>query len=256
MSDLPLVTTQTCRTCGEAKPLTEFDLRSDTGKRRTTCKACRRAYQRTAKGPSRRRAFRIVGAEELLLCRRCGALKPWTEFPQRGRESDRLHSWCKECFAAYKAERHQANHEREMRRIRRNHASVIAANRERVLEYLLSHPCVDCGETDPLVLDFDHVRGEKLRDVSALVRRGYPWRTIEAEIAKCDVRCSNDHRRVTSIRRKSGAALAEEGVVFDFGDPGETRTPDQHFRRVLLYPLSYGVLGDMGSRATSIIPPE
>jgi hypothetical protein len=233
--------TQTCRTCGEAKPLTEFDIRADTGKHRTSCKDCRRAYQRAGAGVPGPRAIRVVGAAELLPCGRCGALKPWTEFPRRGGDSYRLNTWCTECFAAYKAERHQSNHEREMARIRRNQARVVAASRERVLAYLLTHPCVDCGETDPLVLDFDHVRGQKVRDVSQLVAGGYSWRTIEAEIAKCDVRCANDHRRATSRRRKGGTALAEDGPAWQYGDPGATRTRDQHFRRVLLYPLSYGV---------------
>lgn len=32
---------QTCRSCGESKPLTDFSFRKDSGKYRPTCKACR-----------------------------------------------------------------------------------------------------------------------------------------------------------------------------------------------------------------------
>jgi len=194
---------RTCRRCGETKSLTEFDLRADTGKYRTECKACRREYQRRASpGP---RAIYVIGTDEQLLCRVCGVRKPWTEFPRRGRESQRLQTWCKACFSAYKAKRHQLNHDREMRRIRRNSARYRSEARTLIRAYLLEHPCVDCGESDVAVLDFDHVRDSKRMDVSALVAGGYSWHTIADEIAKCDVRCANCHRRVTRARRKHAA---------------------------------------------------
>lgn len=201
---------QTCRTCGETKPLSEFDLRTDTGKHRTECKSCRRARQRQPLVESRRRTQWFVGNTELLRCRKCGALKPWTEFPRRYANSGRLQTWCKACFSDYKKERHRKNHDREMRRIRRNQDLRVAANRALVQEYLLSHPCVDCGETDPIVLEFDHVRDTKLGDLSLLVSSGRPRRIIEAEIAKCEVRCANCHRRVTHQRRL--AIRAAQGV--------------------------------------------
>lgn len=68
-------------------------------------------------------------------------------------------------------------------------------NMRRIYEYLLAHPCVDCGETDPIVLEFDHVRGEKKDGVVNLAC--YGWKTVEIEIAKCDVRCANCHKRKT-----------------------------------------------------------
>lgn len=72
---------------------------------------------------------------------------------------------------------------------------------KRVFEYLLEHPCVDCGETDPIVLEFDHRDGEvKDRAVAELVSDNCGWRKILAEIKKCDVRCANCHRRKTAVR--------------------------------------------------------
>lgn len=70
-----------------------------------------------------------------------------------------------------------------------------------ILEYFCTHPCVDCGETDPVVLDFDHIdpsTGEF--DITSKIRYGSSWRTIEAEITKCVARCANDHRRRTARR--------------------------------------------------------
>lgn len=64
-------------------------------------------------------------------------------------------------------------------------------------EYLLAHPCVDCGETDPIVLDADHVRGKKHFNISAMLQ-GYAWSAVLEELEKCEMRCANCHRRKTA----------------------------------------------------------
>jgi hypothetical protein len=39
----------------------------------------------------------------------------------------------------------------------------------RVWDFLIQHPCVDCGEPDPVVLDFDHVGDDKTANISYLL---------------------------------------------------------------------------------------
>jgi len=58
---------------------------------------------------------------------------------------------------------------------------------------------VDCGETDIVVLEFDHV-GAKTDDVCRMAHFGRPWEAILAEIEQCEVVCCNDHRRRTYTR--------------------------------------------------------
>ena len=70
-----------------------------------------------------------------------------------------------------------------------------------VREYLNNHPCVDCGEDDPVVLEFDHVFDTKTANISDLVKTNHCWNTIIKEIQKCEVRCANCHRRITVLRR-------------------------------------------------------
>ena len=70
-----------------------------------------------------------------------------------------------------------------------------------VFTYLTEHPCVDCGESDPLVLTFDHVRGSKKMAVSQMVNQGYSIHALQAEIGKCEIRCHNCHHRVEKLRR-------------------------------------------------------
>lgn len=80
-------------------------------------------------------------------------------------------------------------------------AKTRAINVERIGAYLLAHPCVDCGEGDLRVLDFDHRDGsQKSAEVMKLAKAAYSWRRVMDEIAKCDVRCRNCHAKVTYER--------------------------------------------------------
>jgi hypothetical protein len=72
-----------------------------------------------------------------------------------------------------------------------------ARNHQLVLEHLASTACVDCGEPDLLVLQFDHIEA-KSNHVSWLVGSGCSPNRIRRELAKCEVRCANCHRRRTA----------------------------------------------------------
>jgi len=67
----------------------------------------------------------------------------------------------------------------------------------KVIDYLRDHPCVDCGESDHVVLEFDHV-GEKQSGVANMVNDVKKWDDILSEIEKCHVRCANCHKRKTA----------------------------------------------------------
>ena len=69
-------------------------------------------------------------------------------------------------------------------------------------DYLKANPCVDCGETDIIVLEFDHVgeEGTKKFNISDATRLGYGMPKSKAEMAKCEVRCANCHRKKTYER--------------------------------------------------------
>ena len=201
-SALELSAVQTCSKCGLTKEVSAFAFRSDTHRRRGTCKECLKAYQRRRYAeahPSAGTGGRLVTAESLR-CNRCGEMKAGSDFPLRNHRSNRVHSWCRECFSKYKAQRYVALRPQEILRLRRNHDRVVAENRERIAQYLSQHPCADCGESDLRVLDFDHLR-DKLMDVKEMMHNGWPWRRILEEIEKCQVRCANCHRRRTSERR-------------------------------------------------------
>jgi hypothetical protein len=78
---------------------------------------------------------------------------------------------------------------------------VIQDSKEYVWNFLSTHPCVDCGESDPMVLEFDHISGSKKSNISVMAGQGYSLTAIQREIEKCVVRCANCHRRKTSKER-------------------------------------------------------
>jgi hypothetical protein len=134
-------------------------------------------------------------------CGRCGETKPVEEFAWRRREKGQRHNYCRPCHSAYHREHYLANRDRYIAQAAANKASLRIKRTALLLEYFSEHPCVDCGETDPLVLEFDHLRDKSFEIAAAIIDRS--WETILAEIAKCEVVCANCHRRRTVRRRGS-----------------------------------------------------
>jgi hypothetical protein len=83
--------------------------------------------------------------------------------------------------------------------------------RQKLLEYLSSKQCIDCGEKDPIVFEFDHRETDKkFKQISRMLAGHYSWESILREIEKCDIRCANCHRRKTYVQ---------------FGSWGRTKKP-------------------------------
>lgn len=128
-------------------------------------------------------------------CTSCKQTKPLSEFRKRAASKDGYQGSCRTCRSRYETQWYKGNTDRQ-EKIRKLDVVRIAANRDAVWDYLLDHPCIDCGESDPVVLDFDH-QGDKLGNISTMVK-GSTAAKIMAEIEKCLVRCSNCHRRKTA----------------------------------------------------------
>ena len=73
--------------------------------------------------------------------------------------------------------------------------------RQYIDNWLFHHPCIDCGNSDPLVLDFDHLR-LKSKNISAMIRDSSTLEELKTEINKCVVRCANHHRIATRMRER------------------------------------------------------
>lgn len=129
-------------------------------------------------------------------CPQCGEVKTLEEFAVGRRRKDGRQSTCKECKRDWDRKIYQRNPQKYAER-NAVHRKLL---RKLVAQYLQTHQCVDCGESDIIVLEFDHIRDDKVCDISQMISRGASWTMILKEIAKCEVVCANDHRRRTARR--------------------------------------------------------
>lgn len=124
-------------------------------------------------------------------CTKCKTDKALSEFSKRTASSDGLNSWCKKCKRAGDRSTYNSSPSRKLyiTSHRKEHRLVI---RQFIYDYLHSHPCVDCGNDNPIVLQFDHRDADlKINNVSHMIDSLLP--AVVEEIAKCDVRCANCH---------------------------------------------------------------
>jgi hypothetical protein len=114
---------------------------------------------------------------------------------------------CRPCRSAYKRAHYLANKQRYVDQARARKHVLRVVRTDYLLAYFKRHPSADCGETDPVVLDFDHLdpAGKSFNIGSSLSYRN--WERILGEIKKCEVVCANCHRRRTAIRRGSVRVL-------------------------------------------------
>jgi hypothetical protein len=71
--------------------------------------------------------------------------------------------------------------------------------KQRLSEMKSKSGCVDCGEKNHIVLDFDHLHDKKY-NISRMIHDGFSWKAIQKEISKCEIVCANCHRIRTHNR--------------------------------------------------------
>ena len=150
-------------------------------------------------------------------CIVCKLDRPLSDYNKNKTTRDGYQRHCRECSHARFREYYRRNPFKQRAAVKERNKRVKSETQAYILDYLLGHPCVDCGEADPIVLEFDHVRGLKRANVSKMVGWNGSLGPIKEEIAKCDVRCANCHRRKTwlGISYKN-TAVTNVGIVPDF----------------------------------------
>ena len=132
------------------------------------------------------------------ICKKCSRSKNEQAFAWKNKTRGTKNARCKTCQAEYAKEHYLKNKRVYCNRARKRSKQCRLENQKQMLLYLSDKVCLDCGENDFRVLEFDHIdRVNKRQTVSSMVCDGYSWESILAEIEKCEIRCANCHRRRT-----------------------------------------------------------
>ena len=116
----------------------------------------------------------------------------------------------KEDQASASKRHYEANKDKVKSRTLKRNKKQNYKNRRYIAFVKSLSECVDCGESNAVVLEFDHVRGVKKSNVSDMANQSYSFKTIQEEIDKCEVRCANCHRIVTHERRQEEKESVEQ----------------------------------------------
>lgn len=132
------------------------------------------------------------------ICTKCKDEKLETEFNFRNKTLGIRNNCCRRCTKDYYSNFYQNNKDKEKARAYTNTILIRERNTLFVHNYLEKNPCIDCGESDIIVLEFDHIKGLKRKAVTTMAWDCYSIDEIIKEIEKCEVRCANCHRRKTA----------------------------------------------------------
>ncbi|MEO7839280.1 MAG: hypothetical protein ABIU06_08020 [Anaerolineales bacterium] len=134
-------------------------------------------------------------------CDHCKGWKDETEFNWKFKSLGVRHNTCRECKHGFDKKYFEGPaKERHLQQVKERKDEARRVARDFVYNYLLTHPCETCGESDIRVLEFHHT-GDKDMAVGAMVSMGYSVQRIQQEIDRCQVLCANCHRKITVEER-------------------------------------------------------
>lgn len=200
--------TRLCKECKQEKDVLEFP-KNHLVYKNPVCKGCRNAYQR-----SRRKAQPELYKAHSVKYRKTEKAKVVNE-AYRKLNVGKLRDQARELKRKYRkdpvkkavelVQKRQYNEKNREKNLA--YAQKRQAERQEFLNKIKDVPCKDCGETfPPYCMDFDHTQGVKEGNISEM--KSYSIEKILAEVAKCDIVCSNCHRIRTFNRNNqlSGAS--------------------------------------------------
>jgi hypothetical protein len=128
------------------------------------------------------------------ICTSCKIEQDIDQFSKRTASKNGISTRCKTCNKNY-----LKNHYSENKKYYYNKKKKFQCNgKEFIWSFLKLKKCSDCGESNPLLLEFDHI-DDKSHNISAMIRSHSPDSVLK-EIEKCEVVCANCHRLRTYER--------------------------------------------------------
>jgi hypothetical protein len=132
------------------------------------------------------------------ICSKCNIEKEVQDFNKRTNSKDGYDPRCRTCTKERDVLRYTKNPKLFKERAKVKNTFIRDRNRQFLIEYLIDKSCIDCGETDAVVLEFDHIEpSTKIDCISEMIPRS-SIENIKTELNKCEIRCANCHRRKTA----------------------------------------------------------
>lgn len=131
-------------------------------------------------------------------CTKCKQIFTLDSFNKKKRSPDGHQNICKECSRVRSRQYYNENTSKHLAKIYVQREKNRAKAHQFLLEYWKEHPCVDCGETHPACLQFDHVKPGKRMAISSMLQQGFSVRCLQKEMSLCEVRCANCHSKRTA----------------------------------------------------------
>ena len=133
-------------------------------------------------------------------CTRCEENLSEDKFSIMNKKTGKICSMCKDCKREYDREYWKNNKETKGEIKNENAKKNRIVKRKYIIELLKKSVCVDCGNSDWRVLEFDHKdRKNKVFNIADSV--SYSIMKIQTEIDKCDIVCANCHNIRTIEQR-------------------------------------------------------
>ena len=165
------------------------------------------------------------GTEPVQKCYRCGAFKPAGAFAWRRRHIGQRDSFCRPCRKAYKREHYLANRQRYIDQARVQKARLQLERTRYLLDYFVTHPCIDCGETDPVVLEFDHLRDKEFNIASGSQHATGRLSSTRSRSARWSARIATGAAPRAAVERCAASWSANRRRTWKSARPASNRRP-------------------------------
>jgi hypothetical protein len=128
---------------------------------------------------------------ETKICNKCGRIKPLDAYYKAARNRGGRYHTCKKCKQEIDAKYYHSSDKKKLKIKERQ-----VENQRRVEDYKRLKGCLSCSECEPIALDFHHRDANSKEFTISHSSKRFSWERILREIEKCDVLCSNCHRKL------------------------------------------------------------
>lgn len=135
---------------------------------------------------------------EKRICSQCKLEKPLNKnfFNAKDKRGIKFRTDCKDCQHLKQSAAYIKKSE-SYKKACKNYRSILKEQNQKLLwDFFLKNPCVKCGESNPVVLELDHLRDKKYC-ISQIIF-SHTWESVQKEMEKCQVLCAHCHKKKTA----------------------------------------------------------